>query len=322
MSPGKRKDGKSMTKYSNSWRRPGALIAGFILMAGLWGPGCGAQKDSAAFMDSGNGDLAHDIAAAHLEGFTSWTKNPSLDKDTGLWWTRTFCWSIGVDCPNDLLLSKAVWEGDGSILLRAEDDNTGDAGCDCAAMTQGTGMDGSVRGHPLERIRTGDVEAGYIIFQRSQSAANGCMGIAGAGNIINLWLRHPDGSIWVTDLYFETRGLDSGFKERPGPHNMLVSLFSPLPWERGNDWYAYQVNVPRHPQYRRKTAYADGSELWVIDLKALLDRGAEFSGRDLADYLWCCVDVVSEDICIGGRTGQSFAEQRVHYFEILVQLKN
>jgi hypothetical protein len=257
-----------------------------------------------------------------LDGFTSWTKNPGLNKDTGLWWVRTFSWTIGADCPDDVELSRAEWATDGHVLLRAEDESTRDLCCDCAAMTQGTGTDGSVRGHPLERIRTGDVEAAYILLRRSDSGATPCTGIEGAGNIINFWLRHPDGAIWVTDLYFETKGLNQGFKERTAPHSKLVTLFSPLPHERGNDWYAYQILIEKHPQYWDKTVHPDGSVYWVIDLKAILDRGAEFSKRDLSDYLWHYVDVVSEDVCVGGKVGQSAAWQNIHYFEIKYKLRD
>ncbi len=278
-------------------------------------PGCTGKKQTIEEMTP---EITADI---NLEDFAGWTKNPTLDKEEGLWWVRTFCWTIGADCPDDLVLSRAEWEQDGNILLRAEDDTTSDLGCDCAAMTQGTGFDGSVRGHPLERIRTGDVEAAYILLKRSESGASACSGIEGAGNIINLWLRHPDGSIWVTDLYFETVGLNAGFRERAGPHNKLITLFSPLPWERGNDWYAYQILIKKHPAYWKKTVNPDGSEYWIIDLKALLERGAEFSGRDLDDYFWYYVDVVSEDVCVGGKVGQSAAWQRIHYFEIKVKLR-
>jgi hypothetical protein len=262
-----------------------------------------------------------DFSNINFKEFTSWTKNPSLKKDEGLWLVRTFCWTIGADCPDDLVLSKAEWIEDGNIYLGAEDDNTKDFGCDCAAMTQGTGFDGSVRGHPLKRIRTGDVEQAYILLKRSDAGATACSGIEGAGNIINLWLRHPDGSIWVTDLYFETKGLNAGFRERAGPHNKLITLFSPLPWERGNDWYAYQMLIKKFPQYWDVTKYSDGSELWIIDLKAILDRGSEFSGRDLADYQWYYVDLVSEDVCFAGKVGHSKAWQTIHQFDIKLKLR-
>jgi len=275
-------------------------------------------SDNSKDVSSSSAPVAGDLL---FDGFTAWTQNPGLNMDMGLWWVRTFCWTIGADCPDDVTLSRAEWEDDGNIYLRAEDDNTKDLGCNCAAMTQGTGTDGSVRGHPLTRIRTGDVEAAYILLKRSDSGATGCSGIVGAGNIINLWLRHPDGAIWVTDLYFETRGLNTGFKERTAPHSKLVSLFSPLPHERGNDWYAYQMIIEKYPEYWDKTVYPDGSEYWVIDLKAILDRGAKFSKRDLNDYLWHYVDVVSEDVCVGGRVGQSASWQRIHYFEIKVKLR-
>jgi len=251
-----------------------------------------------------------------LGGFVSWTKNPSLEKETGLWWVRTFCWTIGADCPDDLKLSKAEWVDDGDILLRAEDDSTKDMGCDCAAMTQGTGFDGSVRGDPLERIRTGDVEAAYILFKRSNAGTTPCSGVVGAGNIINLWLKKPDGSIWVTDFYFETVGLNAGFDERAGPHNPLISH------EKGIDWYAYQILIAQFPEYWRRTINDDGSEYWVIDLKGLLDRGAKFSNRDLAEYQWYYVDVVSEDVCVRGKVGESASWQHVHYFEIKVKFRD
>ena len=275
------------------------------------GPGCGEKKPAV-------GKLTN----IDLESLVGWTKNPNLDKDVGLWRVRTFCWTIGADCPDELQLSKAEWSSDGNIFLKAEDDNTKDFGCDCAAMTQGTGFDGSVRGHPLTRIRTGDVKSAYILLKRSESGATHCSGIESAGNIINLWLRHPDGSIWVTDLYFETVGLNAGFKERPGPHNQLITLFSPLSYERGNDWYAYQIILEKNPEFWNKTINPDGSEYWVIDLKALLDHGSAYSGRDLSDYLWYYVDVVSEDVCFGGEVGQSASWQRIHYFEIKVRLSS
>ena len=47
-------------------------------------------------------------------------------------------------------------------------------------FVKGTGFDGSVRGHPLDRIRTGDLEAAYILLKRSDSGATGCSGIVGA----------------------------------------------------------------------------------------------------------------------------------------------
>jgi hypothetical protein len=256
-----------------------------------------------------------EVTEVALDKFVGWTKNPSLDKKSGLWWVRTFCWTIPGDCPDDLLLSKAEWVDDGNIFLKAVDDNTKDFGCDCAAMTQGTGFDGSIRGDPLTRIRTGDVEAAYILLKRSDFGATRCSGIVGAGNIINLWLKHPDGSIWVTDFYFETEGLNAGFDERNGPHNPLITK------KKGVDWYAYQIEIKKHPDYWRKTTYPDGSEYWVIDLKALLDRGATYSGRDLSDYLWYYVDVVSENVCVGGNVGESTSSQRIHYFEIKIKLR-
>jgi len=263
-----------------------------------------------------------DLPKIDLDGFASWTKNPSLVKEDGLWVVRTFCWTIGADCPDDLELSRAEWDSDGDILLRAEDDNAKDLGCDCAAMTQGTGLDGSVRGDPLERIRTGDVEAAYVLFRRSNAGATPCSGVTGAGNIINLWLKKPDGSIWVTDLYFETEGLNTGFTERAAPHNRLITFFSPATHEKGNDWYAYQMIIGSFPEYWRKTVYPGGTEYWIIDLKGLLDRGAEFSERDLSDYTWQYVDVVSEDVCFRGKVGESASWQQIHYFEILYKLKD
>lgn len=249
-----------------------------------------------------------------------WTKNPSLDKDVGLWQVRTFCWTIGADCPDDLQLSKAEWVDDGNILLRAADDNTEDLGCDCAALTQGTGFDGSIRGAPLTRLRTGDVKSAYILLKRLDFGATPCSGVGGAGNIINLWLKHPDGSIWVTDLYFETKGLNANFNERAAPHNQLITLFSSQSHEKGADWYAYQMLIKNFPQYWNKTTYPDGSEYWVIDLKALLDRGSAYSGRDLSDYLWYYVDVVCENVCLGGDVGESTSWQHINYFEIKVKL--
>jgi len=285
--------------------------------------GCSSSKDDSLSVEPDGDRVSGDLGEVDLAGLTGWTMNPSLEKDVGLWWVRTFCWTIGADCPDDLLLSVAEWGEDGDVYLRAEDDNTFDLGCDCAAITQGTGTDGeSIRGHPLERIRTGDIEAAYIVLERSDAGVTGCSGIVGAGNIINLWLRRPDGSIWVTDLYFETVGLNTGFKHRAAPHSKLVTLFSPLPWERGNDWYAYQIRIEKFPELYHKTIRADGSERWVIDLKALLDQGARFSSRNLDDYLWHYVDLVCEDVCVGGKVGQSAAWQRVNYFEIKVKLKD
>ncbi len=249
--------------------------------------------------------------------FVSWTKNPSLETDVGLWWVRTFCWAIIGDCPDDVLFSEAEWSDDGQVFLKARDDNTLDLWCDCAAMTQGTGFDGSVRGHPLSRIRTGDVEAAYIVFERSEGGAVVCPGISGSGTIINLWLRHPDGSIWVTDLYFETVGLNENFGERAAPHNLFIQIFQ----EGGEDWYAYQMEITKFPELWTKTPYPDGSEQWVIDLKRLLDRGAAFSGRDLSDYLWYYVDVVCENVCIGLDIGESASWQNIHYFDIKVKLR-
>ena len=46
-----------------------------------------------------------ELPQVDLDGFESWTKNPTLDKEQGLWWVRTFCWTIGASCPDDLLLS-------------------------------------------------------------------------------------------------------------------------------------------------------------------------------------------------------------------------
>jgi len=249
--------------------------------------------------------------------FESWTKNPSLETDVGLWWVRTFCWAIIGDCPDDLLLSEAEWIEDGSVFLKAKDDNTLDLGCDCAAMTQGIGFDGSVRGDPLTRIRTGDLEAAYILLKRSDSGSRPCPGIVGSGNIINLWLKHPDGSIWVTDFYFETVGLNEGFSERAGPHNLFIRIFQ----EGGADWYAYQMELTKYPEYWTKTTYPDGSEYWIIDLKSLLDRGSAYSGRDLSDYRWYYVDVVCENVCLGLTIGESASWQNVHYFDIKVKFR-
>ncbi|MEW5944598.1 MAG: hypothetical protein AB1742_00210 [bacterium] len=279
-------------------------FASFMIAAIPAGATAGQEKD--VKVEGG-------LAEVNLDGFAAWTKNPELDLEKGKWWVRTFCWTIGADCPDDLKLSRAEWDEDGVILLRAEDDDTKDMGCDCAAMTQGTGFDGSVRGDPLTRLRTGDVEAAYVRFHRSNAGAASCTGVTGAGNIINLWLRHPDGAIWVTDFYFETEGLNAGFDERPGPHNPLISK------EKGVDWYAYQVLIKNFPEYWTKTTHPDGSEHWTIDLKGLLDRGAAFSERKLDDYLWYYVDVVSEDVCYKGMVGESAAWQTVHYFEILVK---
>lgn len=257
-----------------------------------------------------------------LKGYVSWTKNPELDPEVGLWDARTWCWTIGADCPDDLTRSHADWHADGSVSLRAEDDDTGDMGCDCAAISQGTCTDNrTVRGHPLERIRTGDLEAARIIYERKDAGVSGCSGIVGAGNIINLWLRHPEGAIWVTDIYFETVGLNSGFGQRAGPHNLFVSMFSPLPQERGNDWYAFQIKLERYPEFYTRTRTDDGWDRWDIDLLALLKRGARFSRRDLDDYLWQNVDVVSEDVCVGGKVGQSASWQEVRYFDIRVKFK-
>lgn len=249
-------------------------------------------------------------------GFVGWTKNPSLVKEVGLWLVRTWCWSIGADCPDDLLLSKAEWVDDGDVFLKAQDDNTTDLGCDCAGLTQGTGFDGSIRGDPLTRIRTGDVESAYILIRRGDCSATPCGGIIGAaGNIINLWLRHPDGSIWVTDFYFETEGANSGFDERAAPHSGSVTR------EKGVDWYAYQIILKNFPEYWDKVTYPDGSEYWVIDLKALLERGSDYSERDLSDYLWYYVDVVSEHFCVVSDVGESASWQRIHYFEIKVKFR-
>lgn len=284
------------------------LLLLFVITFGL---NCVEDNDYAEGMEMMEG--------LDLDGFAGWTKNPSLDKEMGLWWVRTFCWTIGGDCPDELELSRAEWVENGNIFLRAMDDNTDDFGCDCAAMTQGTGFDGSIRGDPLRRIRTGDVEEAYILLKRSDSGATPCSGGVGAGNIINLWLGLRDGdnwvAHWVTDFYFETVGLNAGFDERPGPHNRMVSK------ERGYDWYAYQVYLNDFPEYWEKTTNPDGTEEWVIDLRALLDRGAAFSERDLGDYLWYYVDVVSEDVCYGGDVGESASWQRIHYFEIKVRLR-
>ncbi len=260
---------------------------------------------------------AGEMSGFDFEGFDSWTKNPSLETNVGLWWVRTFCWAIIGDCPDDVLFSEAEWPEDGQVFLKARDDNTLDLGCDCAAMTQGTGFDGDVRGHPLTRLRTGDLEAAYIVFERSESGAVVCPGISGSGTIINLWLRHPDGSIWVTDLYFETVGLNENFGERAAPHNLFIRIFQ----EGGEDWYAYQMEISEFPELWTRTAYPDGSVQWVIDLKRLLDRGAAFSGRDLSDYLWYYVDVVCENVCIGIDIGESASWQNVHYFDIKVKFR-
>jgi hypothetical protein len=175
---------------------------------------------------------------------------------------------------------------------------------------------GNIHGDELSHIRTGDIESAYILFKRSDFGTTPCSGVGGSGNIINLWLKHPDGAIWVTDFYFETEGLNAGFGERAGPHNSFVSE------EKGVDWYAYQLEIRNYPEYWERTTYSDGSEYWIIDLKALLERGSAFSGRDLSDYLWYYVDIISEDVCVGGEVGQSASWQRIHSFEIKVKLRS
>ncbi|MBI2889159.1 MAG: hypothetical protein HYY13_00055 [Nitrospirae bacterium] len=250
------------------------------------------------------------------EDLPGWTRNPGLEKDVGLWEARTFCWTIGGDCPDDVKFSKAEWVEDGNIYLRAEDDNTGDLGTDVAALTQGLDFNGNNRGTALDPIRTSEVEGAYILFNRSDAGATGCSGIVGSGNIINFWLQNPDtGARWVTDFYFETVGLNAGFGERAAPHNEIVNERITL----GIDWYAYQIEIPKFPEYWTRTDDADGVQHWVIDLKALLDRGAEFSGRDLNAYRWQYVEVVSENVCTGGKVGESASWQRIHRFEIKVK---
>ncbi|MBI2061059.1 MAG: hypothetical protein HYT87_14930 [Nitrospirae bacterium] len=265
-----------------------------------------------------SGPAAVDTGRTEMEGLVAWTKNPSLQKGLGLWEARTFCWTIGGDCRDNIRSSRAEWTGDGNVYLRAEDENMGDLGTHVAALTQGTDFDGHPRGTSLLQIRNGDVEAAYILFDRSDAGATGCSGVAGSGNIINFWLRHPEtGARWVTDFYFETVGLNAGFGERAAPHNEFVQERTLL----GIDWYAYQFEITKFPDYWSKTVDAEGVEHWVINLKALLDRGAAFSGRDLKNYVWHYVEVVSENVCAGGKVGESASWQRVHYFEIRMKLR-
>jgi len=244
----------------------------------------------------------------------SWTRNPTLDKSRGMWEVRSFCWRIGGPCAAASPGNRAEWIDDGQVYLRAEDDQVADLGTNVAALSQGVDFGDDVHGDPLAPIKTADVGAAYIIFKRSGAGAERCSGVTGSGNIINFWLEHPDGSRWVTDFYFETVGLNEGFGERMAPHSPLVSLVE------GVDWYAYQMEMQNYPEYWTRTTGTDGSEEWIIDLKALLDRGEAFSGRPLHEYRWKYVEVVCENICLLGRPGQSVSWQSVHHFEIKVRL--
>jgi len=277
-----------------------SVIGPLFVLAAL-AAGCGPDGDKSP---SGPG----------IEMWPSWTKNPTLDQGLGMWDARSFCWRIGGPCPGTSPGNRAEWVRDGQVCLRAEDDQTADLGTNVAALSQGVDFGGNVHGDPLSRLRTGDVEAAYIIFDRSDAGAERCSGITGSGNIINFWLEHPEGARWVTDFYFETLGLNEGFGERMGPHSPLVSLVE------GVDWYAYQMEMERYPEYWTRTVRADGSTRWVIDLKALLDRGDAFSGRRLSEYRWMYVEVVSENICFLGSPEESVSWQNVHHFEIKVRL--
>jgi len=262
--------------------------------------GCGADGDESTL-------------GLGIDKLPAWTKNPALDRSLGMWDVRSFCWRIGGPCPGTSPQNRAEWIDDGKVYLHAGDDQTADLGTNVAALSQGMDFGGNVHGDPLTRVRTGDVEAAFIILERSDAGAERCSGITGSGNIINFWLEHPDGSRWVTDFYFETVGLNEGFGERMGPHSPLVSLVE------GVDWYAYQMEMEKYPEYWTRTIRADGSRKWIIDLKALLDRGDEFSGRRLSEYRWKYVEVVSENICFLGCPEESVSWQNVHHFEIKVQ---
>ena len=275
------------------------IVSLFVLA--IFAAGCGEDQDDYRF---GPG----------IDNLPSWTKNPTLDPSLGMWEVRSFCWRIGGPCSATSPQNRAEWIADGQVYLRAEDDLIADLGTNVAALSQGVDFGGDIHGDPLTPIKTGDVETAYIILKKSDAGAERCSGITGSGNIINFWLEHPDGSRWVTDFYFETVGLNEGFGERMGPHSPLVSLVE------GVDWYAYQMEMEKYPAYWTRSTNPDGSEEWIIDLKALLDRGDSFSGRCLSEYRWKYVEVVSENICFLGCPGQSVSWQNVHHFEIKVKI--
>ena len=54
-----------------------------------------------------------------IHDLRSWNENPYLDRETGLWEARTFCWTIGGGC--DILPepNTAEWLEDGDVLLYA-----------------------------------------------------------------------------------------------------------------------------------------------------------------------------------------------------------
>jgi len=243
-----------------------------------------------------------------LEDIPSWTKNPYLIKEIGLWANRTFCWTIGSACDIQPQPNSAEWVDDSVVHLYAEDDNRFDFGCDCATLTQGESIlhPGTIYGAQLDPIRTGDVSHAFILFTRSDFGTGPTPMIGAAGNIINLWIQHPDGDYFGFDFYFETEGMD----------NWTFINGERLWWPDFRSC-VYSVHMFDYPQYWSRTETTDGMEYWIIDLGAIIDRASELSRWDLEDFEWKRVEPICESFALVSGLVTS-AWQTIHYFDIKV----
>ena len=243
-----------------------------------------------------------------IEDLWAWTKNPALIKDIGLWDNRTFCWTLGGGCDIQPQPNAARWVDDGEVVLFAQDDNRLDLGCDCAALTQGESVHhpGQFYGAQLDPIRTGDVSSALMIFSRSDAGTGPTPVLGAAGNIINLWIQHPNGDYFGFDFYFETDGID----------DWTFIRGERLWWPDGRSC-VYSVHMSHYPEYWARTKIQGDVENWVVDLRAVIDRAMELSRWDLRDFRWKRIEPISESFALFSDLPTS-AWQTFHFFEIKI----
>lgn len=250
-----------------------------------------------------------------IKELPSWTKNPSLKKDIGLWDNRTSRWNPRTktdDHNPSLTYTYSKWDEDGNASIYVKDSNKWDLGCECAALSQGKHhrIESRIYGTELEPVKNSDVEEAYIVFNRSNFGVIRPTFLYTAGNIIDFWMTAPNGSFFGIDLYFETKG----------PNNFLH-------WRNGEAYWApsqiskvYMIRLFEHPEYWIKNTSADGKESWIIDLKSIIERASKFTGWNLSDFEWRHVDFISESATFGFlRAGVAW--QSLHYFVIKIDKK-
>lgn len=249
-----------------------------------------------------------------IDELSSWTKNPSLVKDIGLWDNCTSRWSMGLKNPKydanpPLKYTYSNWDEDGLVSLFARDGKTLDASCECSLFAQGKHhrLDDLIYGTELEPVKNSEIEDAFILLTRSDFGVTRPIFLYTAGNIIDIWMTAPDGSYFGIDIYFETKGINNQRYEN-GEYR----------WTPSNISKVYSIHLFEHPEFWMKNTSADGKENWIIDLKAIIERASVFTGWNLSDFEWRHIEFTCESATVG-LLKSGAAWQTLHYFDVKIK---